>query len=151
MYEPNAPYCYQKQSECPRCSVKKSALRNFANFTGKHPCQRLFFNEVVGLRPATLLKKSLWYRCFPVNFVKFLRTPFLQNTSGRLLLFPLNLLSVLESVTMCVTAKFKQTNAQIIQNSIKSICFLILKPNPGNSNLYIFLCSAGIYFNILQK
>ena len=24
---------------------------------------------------------------FPVNFVKFLRTPFLQNTSGRLLLY----------------------------------------------------------------
>ena len=42
-------------------------------------------------RPATLLKKRLWRRCFPVNFVKFLRTPFLQNTSGRLLLsFGLN-------------------------------------------------------------
>ena len=27
-------------------------------------------------RPATLLKKSLWHRCFPVNFVKFLRTLF---------------------------------------------------------------------------
>ena len=38
------------------------------------------------VRPATLLKKRLWHRCFPVNFVKFLRTPFLQNTSGRLLL-----------------------------------------------------------------
>ena len=35
---------------------------------------------------ATLLKKRLWHRYFPVNFVKFLRTPFLQNTSGRLLL-----------------------------------------------------------------
>ena len=33
------------------------------------------------LRLATLLKKRLWHRCFPVNFVKFLRTPFLQNTS----------------------------------------------------------------------
>ena len=30
--------------------------------------------------------KRLWHRCFPVNFVKFVRTPFLQNTSGRLLL-----------------------------------------------------------------
>ena len=39
-----------------------------------------------GLRSATLLKKRLWHRCFPVNFVKFLRTHFLQNTSGRLLL-----------------------------------------------------------------
>ena len=30
-----------------------------------------------------LLKRSLWHRCFPVNFAKFQRTPFfLQNTSG---------------------------------------------------------------------
>ena len=27
------------------------------------------------------LKKRIWRRCFHVNFVKFLRTPFLQNTS----------------------------------------------------------------------
>ena len=29
------------------------------------------------LRPATLLKNGLWHRCFPLNFVKFLKTPFL--------------------------------------------------------------------------
>ena len=34
------------------------------------------------LMPATLLKKRLWHRCFPVNFAKFLRTPFLQKTFG---------------------------------------------------------------------
>ena len=33
-----------------------------------------------------LLKKRLWYRCFLVNFAKFLKTPFSQNTSGRLFL-----------------------------------------------------------------
>ena len=38
------------------------------------------------LRPATLLKRRLWHRCFPVNCIKFLRTRFLQNTYGRLLL-----------------------------------------------------------------
>ena len=31
-------------------------------------------------------KRNLGQRCFPVNFAKFLRTPFLQNTSERLLL-----------------------------------------------------------------
>ena len=41
---------------------------------------------VLGLRPATLLKKRLWHRYFHLNFAKFLRTPFLQNTSGGLLL-----------------------------------------------------------------
>ena len=28
-----------------------------------------------------------WHSCFPVNFAKFLRTPFLQNTSERQFLF----------------------------------------------------------------
>ena len=45
---------------------------------------RAFFDKVAA---GTLLKKRLWQRCFPVNFVKFLRTLFLQNTSGRLLLY----------------------------------------------------------------
>ena len=71
---------------CPqRCSLKKGVLRNFAKFWGKHLCQCLFFNKVAGLRPATLLKKRLWHRCFRVNFAKFPRTPFLQNAFGRLL------------------------------------------------------------------
>ena len=43
-------------------------------------CQSLFFN-------ATLLKKRFWHRCFPVNFSKFSRAPFLQNTSRWPLLF----------------------------------------------------------------
>ena len=34
---------------------------------------QLFFNKVVGLRPATLLKKRLQHRCYPVNFAKFPR------------------------------------------------------------------------------
>ena len=69
-----------------RCSTRKGVLRNFAKFTGKDLCQSLFFNKATGLRPATLLKKKLWRRCFPVNFAKFLRTLFLQNTPGRLIL-----------------------------------------------------------------
>ena len=68
-------------------SIIKGVLRNFAKFTGKHLCQSLFFNKVVVLSPVSLLKKRLWQRCFPVNFVKFLRTHFLQKTSRRLLLF----------------------------------------------------------------
>ena len=66
---------------------KKGVLRNFAKFTGKHLCQSLFFNKVAGLRPGTLLKKILWHRCFLVNFTKFLRTPFLTEHLGWLLLF----------------------------------------------------------------
>ena len=58
------------RSSRPEVFCKKGVLRNFAKFTGKHPCQSLFFNKVVGLRAATLLKKKLWHRCFPMNFVQ---------------------------------------------------------------------------------
>ena len=40
----------------------------------------LFFNKVAGLRPTTVVKKRLRHRCFPVKFVKFLKTPFFQAT-----------------------------------------------------------------------
>ena len=42
--------------------------------------------QALGLRPATLLKKSLWYRCFPVNVGKFLRTSFFTEHLRWLLL-----------------------------------------------------------------
>ena len=41
-----------------------------------------FFNKVEGLTPATLLKKRLWHKCFPVNFAKFIRIPFLTQHLG---------------------------------------------------------------------
>ena len=40
-----------------------------------------------GVRPATLLKRTLWHRCFHVNFAKFLRTPFLTEHLQWLLLY----------------------------------------------------------------
>ena len=64
--------------------TRKAVLKKFVKFTVKHLCQGLFFNKLAGLRPETLLKKSLWHRCFPVNCVNFLRTFFLQSTLGRL-------------------------------------------------------------------
>ena len=60
---------------------KKGVLRNYTNWTGKHLYQSLFLNKVTDLRPATLLKKRLWRRCFSVNFMKFFRTLFILNSS----------------------------------------------------------------------
>ena len=48
--------------------------------------QSPFFDKVAGLRPAALLKKTLWHRCFSVNFEKFLRAPFFIENLHRLLL-----------------------------------------------------------------
>ena len=35
----------------------------------------LFFNKVAEMGSATLLKKTLRHRCFPVSLAKFLKTP----------------------------------------------------------------------------
>ena len=48
----------------------------------------LYFNKVAAsVRSTTSLQKRPQHRWFPMNFPKFLRTPFLNNTSGRLCLF----------------------------------------------------------------
>ena len=50
--------------------IRKGVLRNFAKFTSKqakHLRQSSLFNKVAGRRPATLLIKILWHRCFPMT------------------------------------------------------------------------------------
>ena len=53
-----------------RCSVKKVFLEIWQN-SQENTCDRVSFLiklKVADLRLATLLKKRLWHRCFPVNF-----------------------------------------------------------------------------------
>ena len=71
---------WKSRNSHQRCSIKTGVLRNFTKFTGKHLCQSLFFDKVAALRPATLLRKRLWRRCFPVNFVKFLKHLFYRTS-----------------------------------------------------------------------
>ena len=68
--------CLFVRSSHPVVFWIKDALKIFAKFMGKHLCWSLFFNEVASLRNATLLKKRIQNRYFPVNFTKFWRTPF---------------------------------------------------------------------------
>ena len=55
-----------------RCSIKKMFLKILQN------------SEAWGQQ---LYLKRLWHRCFPVNFPKFLKIPFEQKTSERLILY----------------------------------------------------------------
>ena len=50
---------------------RKGILKNFWKLTEKKPVSEFLF-----------LKKRLQHRWFPINFAKFLRTPFLLSTSG---------------------------------------------------------------------
>ena len=56
-----------------RCSVNKVVLTSFTKFTGKRLCQSLSVNKFADLR--------LCHKCFPVNFVKISRRPFLKKIS----------------------------------------------------------------------
>ena len=70
------------RGSCSEVFCIKGVLEKFAKFSGKHLCQSLFLNKIAGLRPATLLKKKLWHRCFPVKFAKFPRKPFHRTPLG---------------------------------------------------------------------
>ena len=60
------------RSSCPEVFYKKDVLRNFAKFTGKHLCQRLFLNKVAGLASGVFMRilrnfsENLFYRTAPV-------------------------------------------------------------------------------------
>ena len=72
---PYAFNCYIRSSR-PEVFCKSDVLKNFVK-SQENTCVGVsFFNKVVDLRPATLLKKRLQHRCFPLDFTKFLRTFF---------------------------------------------------------------------------
>ena len=100
------PNIGQKQSPggvlCIRCSQR------FRKIYRKNLCQSLHFNKVAGLRSATLLKKRLQHRCFPVNFSKFLRTPFLTEHLRWLLLDLKFIIEIVISQKYMVISKCSQ-------------------------------------------
>ena len=53
---------------------------------GKTPVPDSLFSKIAGVEAYNFIKKQLQQRCFSMDFVNFLWTRFLQNTSGRLLL-----------------------------------------------------------------
>ena len=71
------------RSSCLQAFSIKSVLKNFTIFFGK-----LLYPSFFSLSLATLSKKRLRYRCFPLNFEKFLRTIFfIEHLWWLLLLF----------------------------------------------------------------
>ena len=59
-----------------RCSIKWVFLKISQNSL-ENTCARVSFLIKLQASPATLLKKRLCHRYFPVNFAKFSRTPLL--------------------------------------------------------------------------
>ena len=66
---------------------KIDVLKN-SQYSQENTCVGVsFLIKLLASRPATLLKKRLQHRCFPVNIENFLRTPFFTEHLRWLLLF----------------------------------------------------------------
>ena len=63
-------FTLKRQKQSSEVFYKKRCSKKLCKIYRKAPSAR-----------ASLLKKRLQHRCFPVNFAKFLRTSFLQSTS----------------------------------------------------------------------
>ena len=66
---------YQFRSSRKRCSRKKVYLKISQN-SQENTCTRVSLLIKFKARHVTLFKKSLWHRCFPVSFVKFIKDTF---------------------------------------------------------------------------
>ena len=99
-----------------RCSLKKVLFRHFTKFTGKRLCWSLFF-QAWALQ--LYWKRDSYKGMNFVNFVKFLRTPFLQNTSGWLI-FAIHL-----TVSFCKEVLYILSNLLLLEKSTKTPNFAI--------------------------
>ena len=110
-YDTKAEAYVMKQS--PRCVPWNSVLRNFTKFTEKY----------LGLS-ATLLKKRFWHRCFPVSFVKFLRTLFLTEQLLWLLLYVTIWARSVSYLKRAVLLKFEQVSEAVVHRFSSKRVFL---------------------------
>ena len=65
--------------------MKKSVLRNFAQFTGKHLCQSLSFNEIAG-RACNFIKKEILTQVLSCEFCEISKNTFFTEHFRWLLL-----------------------------------------------------------------
>ena len=89
-----------------------------------------------------MLKKRLWHKCFPVNFMKFLRTPFSQNTSWWLLLFLELIISISISTTLLLWRKIR-TSFKILVS--KKTTTWRLKKSHSNDKLWEKITSSSYH------
>ena len=70
------------RSSYPEVFLRKGVLKICSKFTGEHPCQSTISMKLL----CKFIEIALRHGCSSVNSLHIFRTPFLKNTSGRLLL-----------------------------------------------------------------
>ena len=90
----------------------------------EHTCVRVPF-----LIKEILLKKRLWHRCFPVNFAKFLTTPFLTEQLRWLLL---------EQISRIFNIFFRTSRSLMFIKMVFLKISQVSQENPCVGNIYFF-------------
>ena len=123
------------RSSRPEVFLRKSVLKICSKFTGEHPCRsgisvKLFCNSIEIARR---------HGCSLVNLMHILRTPFLKNTSGRLLtkwaatiMAKISALSVLEEScfhygenNVCFYIRGEEHHLHYTQNYLPFVPFVV--------------------------
>ena len=65
----------------PEVFLENGVLKIYSKFTGEYPCQSVISIKLL----CNFIEITLRHGCSPVNLLYIFRTPFLKNTSGRLL------------------------------------------------------------------
>ena len=139
--------------------LEKGVLKICSKFTGEHPCQSAISIKLL----RKFIEIALWHGCSQVNLLDIFRTPFLKNTSGRLLLknhFPLYfnaLEQYLSQLKKLSDSNYKRLNhcmylmSQMLENSLVFLNFSILLTFWGKKQKPIkcYIFSASIVLKLL--
>ena len=75
-------------------------------------------------KASNFIKKSLWHKCFPVNFAKFIRTTFLQNTSGTASVLVLSVCHYLDFVYSVCNFQSMKSPVELNRLFSKIYCYI---------------------------
>ena len=92
-------------------------------------CTRVSFLIKKNLRPATLLKNTFWYSCFPMNFAKFLRTLFYRTPPADCFL-KLMMNALVKNLWKIFVGKMKVVDDWLIIDYLSPYSVLPLSPLP---------------------
>ena len=124
---------FQTVSSHSQRFFKIRVLKNFVKLTGKYLCRSL---QLITLRRAAFFKTRLRHNCFIANFVNFLKTTFLQNNFGRMLLSSGNVFAISRNLILFSQRGFPEIKDQ------KSVLWLFLIFRNQNAHKDVS-CSEG--------
>ena len=92
----------RNRSSNPEVFLEKGVLKIYSKFIGEHPCRSAISIKLI----CNFIEIVPGHGCSPVNLLLIFRTPFLNNTSGRLLL---EKHSQLPEIYLTTSAPWKET------------------------------------------